>query len=221
MSSPTRMSSSPRLPVVRRTVVAGSIALAALLSFASVLTPPATAALLGIELFLFSQVFWAIGLVGFGHLAATRSPLLGTLGAVFAGLGAFGHSVFGGVRLLQFSLDAEAAAAAFDVSESPAFIPFLALGLFGTVLGYVLLAVAIMRSRVAPLWVAIGLIAWLVAEFVLSNFAEWSAYASMTLGVVVFGALTVAVWRSPLGVWRTDAESAAATAAPAPAAAAV
>jgi hypothetical protein len=196
---------------VRRTVVAGSIALAALLSFVSVLTSPSAAPILGIELFLFSQVFWAIGLVGLGHLASTRSPILGTLGAVFAGLGAFGHTVFGGVRLLQFSLapNADAAAAAFEVSESAAFIPFLALGLLGTVLGYALLAVAIMRSRVAPLWVAIGLLVWLVAEFVLSNFTEWSSYASVTIGVIVFGALTVAIWRSPISAWTTDTEATA------------
>lgn len=215
MSSSSRSSSSRRLPALRRAAVAVSIATAAVLSFASVLTPPATAAVLGIELFLFSQVFWAIGLVGLGHLAATRAPLLGALGAVFAGLGAFGHSVIGGVRLLQFSLDQDAAEAAFAVFESAAFIPFLALGLLGSVLGYTLLAVATMRSRVAPLWAAIGLLVWLVVEFVLSNVTEWSAYASVTLGIVVFGALTVAVWRSPIAVWRTDAEARATASLPA------
>lgn len=212
------------LPSVRRITVATSVALGAGLAFAGFLlqppAPPGDAAglaaaasdplfIVGVQLYVFSQVFWAIGLVGVGHLASRRSPILGTLGAVLSGLGAFGHAVYGGVLLMQIALadDPAALEAAQSVSESAIFVPYLLLGLGGTVLGAVFIAVAVIRSRVAPLWVPIALLAWVVTEFALTALAGWAYYGSMVLGVIVFGALAVAVWRSEPAAWRTELET--------------
>ncbi|WP_164863598.1 hypothetical protein [Agromyces sp. LHK192] len=215
------------LPSFRRSTVAISVAAGAWIGLGSLLIQPAIpedpseyvgvlanspGAAVGIQLFVASQVFWAIGLVGFGHLAARRSRVLATFGAALSGLGAFGHAVYGGALLLQLALagsDPDAAASALAVGESTVFVPYLVLGLAGTVLGLVLLAVAAIRARIAPLWVPIALLAWVVVEFVLPNFVAWSSYLSLVVGVVVFGALAVAVWRSGLDDWRTEAESGA------------
>ncbi|BDZ55583.1 hypothetical protein GCM10025870_26560 [Agromyces marinus] len=140
--------------------------------------------------------------------------MLGLLGALLAGLGAFGHAVTGGARLLQVALagdgEADAALAAFGASESGVFVPYLLFGLVGTALGLILLSVAIMRSRIAPLWVPITLIAWVVIEFALSGLTPWAPYLALVVGLIGFVALIVAVWRSDLTVWSTEAEARAA-----------
>lgn len=198
--------SASHLPAVRRGVVAASIAIAPLLTLGGVLAPTDNA-VIGFQLFLFAQVLWAVGLVGLGHLASGRSPIIGTLGAVLALLGAFGHAITGGARMLASMLPDDTVDDAFAAAESASFVPFLALGLFGTVLAYVLLGVAIIRARIAPLWVPIALFVWVAAEFALSGLTAWSPYAAMTLGVVVFIALAVCVWRSPMAPWRTESEA--------------
>lgn len=167
------------------------------------------AAAIGLQAFVVSQVFWAIGLVGVGHLVAHRSRVLGWVGGALSGLGAFGHAVYGGAMLLQLALspNTDAATAAITASQGGVFIPFLVMGLLGTTLGLVLLAVGLLRSRFAPRWVALALLAWLVVEFVLSSVAAWAAYLSITVGAVAFAALALATWRSDAAIWETAAEA--------------
>lgn len=215
---------STSLPVLRRSVVAVSVAGAAALGLGGLLLQPelpgeaaayvellagSPTAALGVQLFAWSQVLWAIGLIGAGHLVAYRAPVLGVLGALLSGLGAFGHAVFSGAMLLQLSLvsDAASAIAAYEASTGPLFIPFLMCGLGGTVLGLVLIAAGLIRGRLAPLWVPIAPMVWVVVEFVLPNFVDWAAYLSVVVGVIAFAGLTVTVWRSGRDVWTTATEA--------------
>ncbi|WP_353813276.1 hypothetical protein [Agromyces sp. SYSU T00266] len=228
------MSTSRALPSVRRVLVAGSLVVAIATAVAGILLQPefpddpsryvellagSTSAAIGLQLFLWSQVFWAIGLVGLAHAASHRSPALATLGAVFSGLGAFGHAAYGGASLVTLGMaryavesgDLDAAQAAFAATQGGDFIPYLLAGLGGTVLGVILVAVALLRSAVAPRWVAIALLAWTVTEFVLPNFLSgaWIGYASLVLGLIAFTGAAVAVLRGGSGAWTTVLEAAA------------
>ncbi|MGR0321143.1 hypothetical protein [Agromyces sp. ZXT2-3] len=226
------MSTHRALPSVRRSLVAGSLVVAILMSGGGLLLQPefpddpteyvellagSALAPIGLQVFLWSQVFWAIGLIGLAHATSHRSPLLATLGAAFSGLGAFGHAAYGGASLVTLGMaryavesgDLDAAEAAFATTQGGDFVPFLLAGLAGTVLGAVLVAVALLRSAVAPVWVAIAMLAWVVVEFVLPNFlsGEWITYTSLVLGVIAFTGAAVAVFRGGSRAWTTMLEA--------------
>ncbi|GAA1055532.1 hypothetical protein GCM10017608_29560 [Agromyces luteolus] len=226
------MSTSRALPSVRRVLVAGSLVAAIATAVVGILLQPefpddpgeyvellagSASAAAGLQLFLWSQVFWAIGLVGLAHSASHRSPVLATLGAVFSGLGAFGHAAYGGASLVTLGMaryalesgDLDAAQAAFATTQGGDFIPYLLAGLAGTVLGVVLVAVALLRSAVAPRWVAIALLVWTVVEFVLPNVLSgaWITYASLVIGVIAFTGGAVSVLRGGSAAWTTVLEA--------------
>lgn len=94
-------------------------------------------------------------------------------------------------------------------SPGPVF-PFTATGTLAMVLGYVLLGVALIRSKLGPLWIGIALIAWVPLEFAGSALGPWMTYVSGLVFVGVFGVLAVLVLRSSVGHWQTaiEAESA-------------
>lgn len=197
-----------------RQLVAASLVTTALLSLYSNLTSPdftgdhadtlasiadggTPVALSGLA-FVLAQLPFVVGMAG---LARWLQPSrLATVGGVLAVLGGFGHSVYGGVILAQVVMasdDADRAVHAellAQVENAPVFIPFLAMGLLGTVLGILLLSIAWWRTRSEPRWVAVGLWAFLVVEFVGSGLSEWAAYLSGLLyaGVLVAAAARVA-----------------------------
>ncbi|WP_438855433.1 hypothetical protein [Agromyces sp. M3QZ16-3] len=226
------MSTSRALPSVRRMLVAVSLAAAIVLSVVGILLQPefpddptayvemlagSASAGAGLQLFLWSQVFWAIGLIGLAHAASHRAPVIATMGAVVSGLGAFGHAAYGGASLVTLGVaryaaesgDLDAAQAAFGATQGGDFVPVLLVGLGGTVLGVILVAVALLRSAVAPRWVAIAMLAWTVVEFVLPNFlaGAWITYTSLVLGVIAFTGAAVAVLRGGSRAWTTVLEA--------------
>lgn len=166
--------------------------------------------------FTVSQLFLAVGLVGVAHLVRSRVPVLATLGGTLAVLGAFGHAVYGGVNVVMLAMAEDLAAldthaAVLARGEEGIGIPFMAAGLLGTVLGFILLGVAVWRGGLGPRWVGPAMIVWVVLEFVGSNFSEWASYASGALYAVVFGALAIAVWQSSISHWQKAAEVAVGT----------
>lgn len=210
-----------------RATVAGSLAVGAALTVVSVATMPdfsgdqaarleavaaspvaATSALT----WVLSQVLLGLGVVGVAHLARRSVPVLATLAAVVFGLGALGHTVYGGVNLAMLSMaqdlgSVEAHVAVLDRLESGLMLPFMAAGLLGTVLGLVLLAVAVWRSGAGPRWVPVALLAFVLVEFVGSTLSRWAGVASGALLVLAFGALALVVRRSSPAHWRTEAEA--------------
>lgn len=212
--------------LTRATVVA-SLAACGVLTVVSVLLMPdfsgsesqwlqeiataSTASAISAMLFVGSQLPFAVGLVGVAHLLRDRTPVLAALGAVLAVLGGFGHAAYGGVNLvmLQMAKDPANAAAHADVlrgvGSGPA-VPFMAAGLLGTVLGLVLLGIAVWRADTGPRWLGPVLILFVVVEFAGAGFSVWAGYASAVLFLLGFLTLALVVARSATAIWTTAAE---------------
>lgn len=210
-----------------RTMIAASLGAGAVLSVASIATMPDFSgsfesrleAVAGSELatlsattWIASQLFIAIGAVGIGHLLRSRAPVLAPLGAALVVLSCFGHAVYGGVQLAMLAMADEPEhrdtyAALLERLESGVAIPFMAAGLLGLILGYLLLAAALWRTRIGPRWVAPALLAWLILEFVGSSLSAWAYYGSALLYLLIFATLAATVAGSPSAIWRTEEEA--------------
>jgi MFS family permease len=92
------------------------------------------------------------------------------LGTSLAVIGAFGHSVVGGLSMayLAMAVDernrAAHAAVIEDIETGPVRI-FMAMGFLGTVLGILLLAIGLWLAKVPPRWAAPLLGAFLLVAF--------------------------------------------------------
>lgn len=158
--------------------------------------------------FAFAQLPFIVAMLGLGHLLRTAAPRLANLGTSVAVVGGFGHAVFAGVSLTVLSLaqDAEhrdVLAAAVDDLESRPLMVFAVLGLLGTVLGLVLVAVGLWRAQVGPRWVPAALGLFLVVEFVGTALSEWAAPASGLLYLLAFAALARHVAGTDAQAWQT------------------
>ena len=71
----------------------------------------------------------------------------------------------------------------------------MAAGLLGTVIGLVLLGIALFRSRVVPRWIPVALWLFIVTEFVLTNVSEWASPAAGLLYVAAFTGIAVQLVR--------------------------
>lgn len=162
--------------------------------------------------FILFQLFLPIGLLGVVTLTRTRVPVLSTIALVLVGLGAFGHAVYGGVQLTMLSMAQDLTAldthvAVLERGESGVGLALMAVGLLGTVVGFILLGVTVWRAGLGPRWLGPALILWVVVEFAGSGFSEWAGYASGLLFATLFGTLAAVVWRSSLTHWMTAAEA--------------
>ena len=160
--------------------------------------------------FALAQLPFLVGVLGIAHMLRERAPILSNLGASLAVIGGFGHSVVGGVSLVHLSMAADAQnraahAAVVEAVESGPAVPFLVMGLLGTVLGILLLAIGLWRARIAPRWVGPALGAFLVVEFAGQAISQWASLLSVVLYLVAFTALAVTIWRSPAGAWASAA----------------
>lgn len=156
--------------------------------------------------FTLSQLPFIVAVAGIAHLLADRAPVLSNLGVTFAVVGGFGHSVFGGLSLAYVAAADDAANRSLygglvTAIESGPAVVFMMMGLAGTVLGILLLAVGLWRAKVAPRWVGPVLGAFLVAEFAGSALSDWSSHLAVALYLAAFTALAVTVWRTPDDQW--------------------
>jgi hypothetical protein len=120
---------------------------------------------------LFSFFLFMLAVLGIVHLLRHRSVVLGHVGGGLALLGAFFHGAIIGYALVEVPLVESGGARARMVEfangmyESAAFMmilfPFLSF-----FVGWILLAIALWRAGVAPLWVAAALVVAPLAEFV-------------------------------------------------------
>ncbi len=199
-----------------RLLAAGSLCLTAVLSLVSVLLAPEFVAdpvdllavideaggiaVVSALAFGLAQLPFLVGVVAVAALAHRRAPRTAWAGGVLAVLGGFGHAVFAGVNLTWLAMSADAAnrealAGVVTRVESGPAVVFMAAGLLGTVLGLLLLGVALFRSRAVPRWVPVALWAFLATEFVLSNLTAWAAPLAGLLYLAAFVALAAAVLR--------------------------
>ncbi len=153
--------------------------------------------------FVLAQLPFLVAVMAIAHLARTGSPRLAAAGGALAVIGGFGHAVFGGIGLAYLAMSADVAnrAAMAEVTtriEGGPAVVFMASGLLGTVIGLVLLGIALLRSGAVARWIPWALWAFLVMEFVLSNFTQWAAPAAGLLYLAVFTAIAVQLVRGNL-----------------------
>lgn len=155
-----------------------------------------TSGVVSLLAFALTQLPFMIAVVAIALLARTRAPRLAVTGGVLAVVGGFGHAVFGGTGLAYLAMASDVAnrAALADVVTSvesgPAVI-FMAAGLLGTVIGLVLLGIALFRSRVVSRWIPAALWAFIVTEFALTNISEWATPAAGLLYLAAFAGIAV------------------------------
>lgn len=159
-----------------------------------------TSATVSALLFTIAQPFFAIGFIGVARVLQDRAPVLAGLGAAAAVLSAFGHSVYGGVGLTMIDMakdpaNHDAYAAVLAAGETGLMIPFLVMGLLGTILALFLVAATLWRARVGARWLPAVLVGFVVVEFAGSALSEWAVYAAGLLYLVGFLALAQIVTR--------------------------
>lgn len=166
---------------------------------------------ISVTTFALAQLPFIVAVLGIGHLLRHRAPRLSVAAVCLATLGAFGHAVVSGtmitsVAMAQDTVAREPMAALLeDVESTPAAILFMAPGLLGTVLGLVLLAVALWRTGTGPRWVPALLGAFLVVEFVGSGLSDWASQVAAVMYLVSFVALARTVRATPVSDWESGA----------------
>lgn len=201
-----------------RKLAAGCLVATALLSGISLLTMPAwpdgfdallatindnpTTSQISALTFVLAQLPFLVAAVAIGGLVVPRRRILGSLGVALAVVGGFGHSVYGGVAMTQLAMAEDTAHHAVhaelltDLESSP-LVVFMAMGLIGTVLGLLLLAIGLWRTHATPAWIPAALALFLVTEFVGSAVTDWAAYASSVLYLAAFTGIAVTIWQRP------------------------
>ena len=204
----------------RNTAVVGLAGSAVLFTVATVLQPDLTGsgravlarldaagwhAAVSAAAFVLAQLPYIAAVLGIGHLLRERAPRLGAWGTVLSVVGAFGHTVFGGISLVFVVMAGDAAhrgvyAGLFgDLQSSPVMV-FSLLGTVGFVLGLLLLSIGLFRGRVGPRWTGPALWAFLVVEFAGTALSGYASYLSTTIMVVVFATLAreaTVSWQRP------------------------
>ncbi|MBB5112578.1 hypothetical protein ACLQ2Y_26035 [Micromonospora echinospora] len=152
------------------------------------------------QLLIWSQLPLAVGAVGLAAWLRPQYPRLSTTGVIFAVLGAFGHTVVGGLQLGQVVMagdvdnrDAHADLLAAQWA-SPLIAPFTMLGVLCTVVGILLLSIAHFRARLQPRWAGPVLWAWIVVEFVAGGISPWATYLSGILLLMGCGGLAAGLF---------------------------
>ncbi|TXL56606.1 DUF4386 family protein [Aeromicrobium terrae] len=206
----------------RRDVAALGLLLNAVLSAVSVMLAPAfpsgaaarltaiddggAAAATSAALFVAAQLPLVAGVLGIAHLLRERSPALSNLGGSLGIVGTFGHAVFGGISLTYVVMashpdDRAQYATLVDRIESTPIMLFAMLGLVGTVLGMLLLSIALFRTRVVPRWMPVVVWLFIVVEFVGTGLSDSASYLSAVLVVLAFGAIAREIHRTPRDAW--------------------
>jgi hypothetical protein len=151
-------------------------------------------------LFVLEQLPALVVALALGHVVRRRFPRLSVVGVCLSVLGAFGHTVFGGMTMVMLAMAEDApnrvtyAKLLTRMQDSPLML-FSAAGLIGTVLGFAVLSVGLYRSGVGPRWVGPALWAFLVVEFVGNAFSRFASYLSLALLAVALVGLAARLSR--------------------------
>lgn len=163
--------------------------------------------------FLVSQLPTLIAIIAIGNLIRVRSRRLSAWGTTLGVIGAFGHTVFGGMSLVWLAMadGGSAHRAAYaevldEVMNSPAML-FSIAGLAGTVLGFLLLSIGLFRGDVGPRWVGPVLWVFLVIEFVGTSLTPSASYLSVLCFAAAFLALARFAAAQPLTTWASPVDA--------------
>jgi hypothetical protein len=212
----TQLTEDPMTTKPARVFAATCLVVTALLSAISVLTQPefssdpadrlaamdaaGAAGVVSLLTFVLAQLPFMVAVVAIALLARSKAPRLAIAGGALAVVGGFGHAVFGGIGLAYLAMSSDVAnrpalAEVVTTVESGPAVIFMAAGMLGTVLGLVLLGIALFRSRVVPRWIPVALWMFIVTEFVLTNVSEWASPAAGLLYVAAFTGIAVQLVR--------------------------
>ena len=153
-----------------------------------------TPAAISAAAFLLGQLPMLVAILAIGRLLIPAATKLSGWGTGLGVLGTFGHIAFGGLSLVLVAMSHDAAHRSVyaglvdDVFNSPIMLVSMA-GLIGTVLGLLLLGIALFRTRTGPVWVGPAIWAFLVIEFVGSSLSPHASYLSVLLLGAAFWAL--------------------------------
>lgn len=148
--------------------------------------------------FLLLQLPMLVAFLAIGRLLIPGSPRLSAWGTALGVVGCFGHVVFGGLSLAYLTMARDPdnrevyAGLLTDIESSPVMV-FAMAGFLGTVLGELLLSIAIFRTRTGPVWVGPAIWAFLVLEFVVSNVTPMASYLAVALTGAAFWALALEI----------------------------
>jgi hypothetical protein len=153
-----------------------------------------TQATISAATFVVAQLPLLVAILAIGLLLVEAAPRLSAWGTALGVLGCFGHTVWGGTSMMELVMARDASArstyaALLDNVEGSPVMVFAAVGLLSTVLGFLLLSIGLFRSRTGPVWVGPALWAFLLLEFVGSNFSDYAMYLSGLLFAVAFFSL--------------------------------
>ena len=156
------------------------------------------------------QLPMMIGLLGVAHLLRGRTPLLANLGATLAGVGAFGYAVYGGSQLVIPAMAADEANlqlfAQLRADAERLTGPFAVLGMIGSILGLLLLSIALWRAGVSPRWVPVLVWVFLAVEFIGTSLTPVAGFLSTVLLLVALLSLALLLWRSPVSAWTSGVD---------------
>ncbi len=151
--------------------------------------------------FTIAQLFLIAGVIGIADLLRTRTPRLAGWAGVLGVLGAFGHAVFGGFTLVMITIAKDTAhldvhREVLQAAQNGPIAVFSLLGLIGLIPTILLLAIALLRSRVTARWVPAALLAFLVIQGGLSGVVVWASLLSSLIAGAAFCMLAVTILRS-------------------------
>lgn len=135
----------------------------------------------GVGLNIIGILLMLVGIIGLMQQASRRAPVAGRIAAWATGIGMVAFLCMNGALLGLYGMgsagNAEAGLAADQlVGTSPAMLALLLPFLVGNAVGMVGAAVALLKSRITPLWVPISLLVFFVADFILPDTGWFDAH---------------------------------------------
>lgn len=160
--------------------------------------------LTGLYLDLLAWPFMIVAIIGLLHLLRVRGVVLGHIGGGLMLLGSFFHGAVLGFQFVEAPLvvsginHAQMVTFSEQMYEHTAFTMLL-LPFMGFYVGLLILAVALWRARVVPLWIAGLIVAAIAVEF----FGPPAFHTLLFLGLllIAFGWIGLKVLRMPDTQW--------------------
>ena len=158
-------------------------------------------------LFLVAFALMVPAVLGIMHLLRNHVVALGHIGGGLFLLGSFLHAAVIGYALVQLPIAASGGdkgrivALTEGTYASTAFLLLLAMMLIPSVLGSLILAIAVWRARVAPLWVAVVIVVGVATDFVVPDSLNLQPDLYFAFTLVGFGWIGLKVLRMSDAQW--------------------
>jgi hypothetical protein len=158
-------------------------------------------------LFLVAFALMVSAVLGIMHLLRNRVVALGHIGGGLFLLGSFLHAAVIGYALVQLPIAAsggdtgQIVALTEGTYASTAFLLLLAMMLIPSVLGSLILAIAVWRARVAPLWVAVVIVVGVATDFVVPDNLNLQPDLYFAFTLIGFGWIGLKVLRMSDAQW--------------------